>query len=146
VGVSVHTAHACAVTAAGGLACWGSNTYGELGDGTVESRWDRAAPVRTVVRDLVPAPPTGVNGCTTEEATQRRCAAEGMACRLVPPPGYWATPPSGVDRTGDEEWQAMVLQMLSERPVPACLCTCDADYQRVMDTWRHRLEREGPVP
>jgi len=33
--------HACAVTTAGGVTCWGNNAYGELGDGT---RTDRPTP------------------------------------------------------------------------------------------------------
>jgi alpha-tubulin suppressor-like RCC1 family protein len=36
--------HACAVTTAGGVLCWGDNTYGELGDGTTTNR-DAPVPV-----------------------------------------------------------------------------------------------------
>jgi alpha-tubulin suppressor-like RCC1 family protein len=43
--------HACAVRAWGGVACWGENREGELGDGTFA---DRAAPV-DVVDLAVPA-------------------------------------------------------------------------------------------
>jgi alpha-tubulin suppressor-like RCC1 family protein len=41
--ISVDRGVACAITAGGGLECWGDNTYGQLGDGTTTSRTVAAA-------------------------------------------------------------------------------------------------------
>jgi hypothetical protein len=44
IGIAVGATHICAVTVPGGVACWGSNTEGELGDGT---NLPRTAPTPT---------------------------------------------------------------------------------------------------
>ena len=47
IAISAGTAHTCAVTGAGGIKCWGSNTFGTLGDGT-QSNPFQPTPVNVV--------------------------------------------------------------------------------------------------
>src|SRR5690606_35197193 len=56
--------HTCAVMNAGGMKCWGSNDYGELGDGTQNERY---APVDV----------SGLSGA------QSAAAGNGHTCAIV---------------------------------------------------------------
>lgn len=146
VDLAVWIGHACAVTAEGAVGCWGRNGYGELGDGTVEDRWDRAGRVRVVRRLRVPAPPEGIYGCASTDTGRAACAELGMECRAAAPPGYWDLPPSGVDVSNDPHHAEDLRRQLEARPVPGCMCTCSEAYREAERALQERREREGPVP
>ena len=57
--VTAGTYHTCAATSAGGVKCWGSNFYGQLGDGTTGSTAAFTVPVSVAG---LSAPVTGVAG------------------------------------------------------------------------------------
>jgi alpha-tubulin suppressor-like RCC1 family protein len=59
-GVSLGNAHGCAVKRDGSVWCWGLNTTGQLGDGSVETT---AAPVRAKVPVRVKAVSAGTHTC-----------------------------------------------------------------------------------
>ncbi len=71
--------HSCALTAAGGLKCWGSNFYGELGDGTTTNRLT----------------PFDVSGMTQGVAQVSAGRYETYAYRTYFSPGYTCAVASG---------------------------------------------------
>lgn len=115
--------HTCVVTRRGLARCFGKNNNGQLGDGTLVARDTPLAVVRFHFK-LVPAPPVGVLGCTTDVSQRAACAAKGDDCMLEAPVDAWAWPSGGGAHCG-EECIAGVQAELAKRPVPACECRCD---------------------
>jgi alpha-tubulin suppressor-like RCC1 family protein len=71
VHVSARLAHACAVEARGGVACWGYNEYGQLGDGTTTFR---GSPIRVPgVDDAVEVAAAGSYTCVRRTSGAVSC-------------------------------------------------------------------------
>src|SRR5438067_11004657 len=64
--------HTCAVTAAGGLKCWGSNEYGQLGDGTTTER-DTPVKVKRLTGGVAAAATGGYHTCAVTAAGGVKC-------------------------------------------------------------------------
>jgi alpha-tubulin suppressor-like RCC1 family protein len=67
--------YTCALGTGGGMKCWGSNSYGQLGDGSFDIR---PAPTDVVgltsgVARIVPASPGGFHGCVVMTAGGVKC-------------------------------------------------------------------------
>ncbi|MCB9678951.1 MAG: hypothetical protein H6737_27870 [Alphaproteobacteria bacterium] len=133
--------HLCVVTKVGHARCLGQNDAGQLGDGTLKE----AAEATWVVDhrpELAPGPKAEVFGCSASDASRRACAKQGLACVMSDPPGYWRFGGGGakcdapcMERLGDE---------LDMRPIPTCLCTCDADYREAEAALQRRLDQPPP--
>lgn len=107
------TGHACAISASAGLWCWGSNSYGELGDGTQIAS---SAPVHIAL----PAAPTSVaagaySTCATTEGGELYCwgyAGNGALGDpvVIPPSGNKLAPalasglPGWTQVASGEQW------------------------------------------
>ena len=73
--VSVGRNHACATTTTGTLSCWGTNDVGQVGDGTLTTRW---RPVRLGrAGDWVRADVWSATSCATDRRRRLFCWGQG---------------------------------------------------------------------
>jgi alpha-tubulin suppressor-like RCC1 family protein len=68
--LSAGISHTCALTSAGGVRCWGSNVYGELGDGTTT---ERHTPTADVLSDVQAVAAGAYHTCALTRAGALHC-------------------------------------------------------------------------
>lgn len=96
VAIAVGGSHACALLSTGGVSCWGSNTQGELGDGTTKDH-----PVPTPVKGLS----SGVASIVADSSRTCAVLADGsMKC--------WGTRILVGDGTTDDHHEPTLIQQL----------------------------------
>ena len=83
--ISAGIAHACAVTASGGVLCWGANDFGQLGDGTTAT----------------PANPASVVGLPATATVTSVATGSDYTCALTSSGNIWCWGDNSAGQLGD---------------------------------------------
>jgi len=70
--VAAGGAHTCTLTTGGAMSCWGSNMYGQLGDGTTTDRWTAVA-VTDLTSGMAAASSGGGHTCVITDGGTLQC-------------------------------------------------------------------------
>ena len=92
--ISVGASHSCAVHQDGTISCWGSNGYGELGNGVTSDHADSAEPVKVLgIADAATAVTSGSHACAVHSGGNISCWGNNEMGQLASEqPDYSATP------------------------------------------------------
>lgn len=90
--VTVGSHHACALTAAGRVFCWGGNDYGQLGDGTTISR-DRPVEVMSLGTGVLSVAAADQHTCAVTDEGRVMCWGANDSGQLMRSPAEPSTVP-----------------------------------------------------
>lgn len=92
--ISVGASHSCAVHQDGTISCWGSNGYGELGNGVTSDHADSAEPVKVLdIADATTVATSGLHACAIHSGGNISCWGNNEFGQLASEqPDYSATP------------------------------------------------------
>lgn len=74
--------HSCAINASGGVKCWGKNSFGELGDGTIIDRYTTPVDVINLSADVKYISAGRTHTCTVTTSGEVKCWGENVFGQL----------------------------------------------------------------
>jgi alpha-tubulin suppressor-like RCC1 family protein len=123
VKVSAASEHVCLVTRVGQVRCFGSNQWGQLGDGAIGTK---PVTIPTAIVEISEAtlPDPVTKQCIATRKDRLACLHEGAQCilRSAPPPVVCAGGAYRPDR---------LVQPVPPQPLQDCLCSCSQRFREL---------------
>jgi alpha-tubulin suppressor-like RCC1 family protein len=138
VKVSTAHEHVCLVTRGGRVRCFGSNAYGELGDGSVGGE---PVTVPTAVVEITEAalPDPVSRQCVATRKNRKACLREGTQC-------YLRGPPPPVVCAGGAYEPDRPVQPPPPQSIQSCLCTCSRQFRQLSNDQLRQHNICGNIP